>query len=260
MGPWQTITTRTALVLTTVALVSAGGGSAPIDTRDFLALSAHQVADSALHGWTVRPVRGCAAPHLEVRDTLDTRFLRVAGTGTAAWFGRELHQPIAPGTGTLRWSWRVIRHPEGADLRRRATDDAALRVFVVFEKSGWFERIPRTLFYSTGTIEAPAYARPSFQSANMHIIRMTANPSAQSSAYTFGTKSETRLPIGAGTKDPATWMESHTDPFADYQRVWGGSPRRIVGVGFMQDSEETNTLAVADLRMLQWHPSGGTHE
>lgn len=118
----------------------------------------------------------------------------------------------------------------GADLRRRDADDAALRVFVVFERTSRFERVPHTLFYTSGTIEDANYERRSFQSSNMHVIRMG----------------------GVGTV--GEWLRTTVDPFADYQRVWGGRAPSIVAIGIMQDSEQTKAMAMADIRALAWHP------
>lgn len=185
-------------------------------------------------GWVVRAVRGERAPQFSIIDSAGTRALRVTGVNRAAWFVRELDAPISPSVGSLGWSWRVLRHPGGADLRRRDADDAALRVFVVFDRANRFDRVPHTLFYSSGTVEDTQYQRRSFQSSDIQVIRMG----------------------GPGTD--GQWLRTTVDPFADHQRVWGGTARAIVAIGIMQDSEQTMSDASADVRALVWR-RGSAH-
>jgi hypothetical protein len=206
----------------------AGLRVAPLDSLVLLPLDGLSAGESLPRRWVVRPVRGERAPQLSLIDSGGTRALRIAGSDRAAWIVRELDRPIDPGSGRLAWSWRVLEHPAGADLRARSADDAALRVFVVFEREGLFDRVPHTLFYTSGTVEGAGYERPSFQSADLHVIRM-----------------------GDAASDD-DWQLTVVDPFADYQRIWGGKPRKIVAVGLMQDSEGTESRATADIRALVW--------
>ena len=198
------------------------------DSVALLPLDALATDRPLLRGWVVRAVRGALAPELSIIDSAGTRALRLAGVNRAAWFVRELDAPISPTVGSLTWSWRVLKHPGGADLRRRDADDAALRVFVVFERASRFDRVPHTLFYSSGTVEGTLYQRRSFQSSGIHVIRMG----------------------GPGTD--GQWLRTAVDPFADHQRVWGGTARAIVAIGIMQDSEQTMSDASADVRALVW--------
>lgn len=198
------------------------------DSLSLLPLLNLTAAQPLPRGWVVRAVRGEQAPRLTLVDSSGGRALRIAGTDRAAWFVYELERPIAPGVGTLAWNWRVLEHPAGADLRDRAADDAALRVFVVFARKNPFDRVPHTLFYTSGTVEGDSYERPSFQSSDLHMIRM-----------------------GRRAMD-GQWEYTVVDPFADYQRIWGGKPQAIVAVGLMQDSEETMSRTTADIRGLVW--------
>ena len=201
----------------------------PIDSLVLLPLENLSAGEALPRSWVIRPVRGERAPELTLIDRAGPRVaLRISGADRAAWLVRELDRPIMPGAGSLSWSWRVLEHPAGADLRDRAADDAALRVFVVFERKGLLDRVPHTLFYTSGTVEGANYERPSFQSGDLHVIRMRSSAS------------------------DADWRHTVVDPFADYQRIWGGKPRVIVAIGLMQDSEDTQSSATADIRALVW--------
>jgi len=195
---------------------------------DLLGLYSVQAGESLPPAWTAIPVRRQRSPGVTVLDSADARFVRLAGTGRAGWFVNRLPSPVASSTTRLAVSWRVLVAPLRADLRAAATDDAALRVFVVFATQGPFERTPRTLFYSSGTAEPSGYHRPSFQSRALHVIRLSSDVSS------------------------SMWVETELDPFRDYQRIWGGKPRAVVAVGLMQDTEQTGGTAMADVRELAW--------
>jgi len=179
-------------------------------------------------GWTVRAVRGQRAPDVAVKDSSGERFVRFSGAGRAAWFVHELETRLASAGGRLSWTWRVPVAPAGADMRANGTDDSALRVFVVFAPAGRFERPPRTLFYSVGQVEPLTFERVSSASKNLHVFRV------------------------APTAASPVWSETTVDPAADYVRIWGVAAPRIVAVGFMQDSDQTKSPAVADVAQLTW--------
>jgi Protein of unknown function (DUF3047) len=198
------------------------------ETVDLLGLQSFQPGGALPPAWTAVPARGQRAPTLTLQDSAGHRFLRLAGTRTAGWFVNRLASPVPPSTARLAVSWRVLVAPAGADLRAAASDDAALRVFVVFAMHGPLQRTPRTLFYTTGAGEPVGFNQASFQSRALHVIRIGPNIAS------------------------STWLETELDPFADYRRVWGGRLPAIVAVGLMQDTDQTGGTAIADVRMLSW--------
>jgi hypothetical protein len=195
-------------------------------TTDLLRLGAAASDASLPPGWTVRAVRGVSAPASRIIDSAGVQFLRIEGRGTAAWFGQRSALTPAP-EARLRWRWRIPVAPVGADLRERQRDDAAARIFVSFATPTRFGRPPYTLFYSAGGAEPDGYARSSFVSGALHVIRIAPPPAG-------------------------TWADVTVDPVADYARIFGRTPPRITGVGVMQDSEQTGARAVADLAALVW--------
>ncbi len=195
-------------------------------TTDLLRLDATASGATVPPGWTVRAVRGVDAPTSRIIDSAGVRFLRIEGRGTAAWYGQRLTLAPTPGS-QLTWRWRIPVAPQGADLRRKATDDAAARIFVSFDTPTRFGRAPRTLFYSVGNAEPDGYERASFVSGALHVIRIA--PPAN-----------------------GAWATVTVDPIADYVRLFGRQPPKITGVGLLQDSEQTGSLAVADLAVLEW--------
>lgn len=184
-------------------------------------------------GWKVRAVRGQSAPNIEVRNDGEGPVLRIHGAGRAAWFYRELSPEVAETDGMLRWSWRVLDAPTVADMRSEKLDDSPIRVYAVFGKPGIFGNSARIIFYTFGNAEPSGYARASFVSDKLQVIRVD------------------------GAAERTRWREHTVDPFADYRRIWKRKPPAITAVGVMQDTDQTRAQATAEIRQLEWIPAGG---
>ncbi len=196
---------------------------------DLLALGDALAGAGIPPGWTVRPVREQSAPVADIRREGDQSIFRLSGAGRAAWFYRELSPDLAESTARLHWSWRVLESPGVADLRVKSSDDAPIRVYVVFGKpGGLFGGSGRIIFYSFGNMEPAAFSAASHGSDKIHVIRVD----------------------GAGER--GAWQEHVGDPFADYRRIWRRNPPPITAIGVMQDTDQTGERAVAELRQLAW--------
>ena len=200
--------------------------------RDLLALPHEPIGAWMPSSWKVRAVRGRRAPQATVLAADGEAFLRLAGQAQAAFFVHEFPSPIAADGSRLTISWRVMKAPEGADMRQDSADDSPLRIFVVFQTTRRFGRTPRTLFYSSGRAEPAAFSRRSAKSADLHVIRITESG------------------------NDSTWTTISVEPGADYARVWGGVVPCVVAVGLMQDTDATGSAAIADLRHLLWRSRG----
>ena len=198
------------------------------DGIDLLRLAGSDIGNWKPAAWETRAVRGQRAPDAVVRDSNGVRFVRFEGTARAAFFAHNFTQPIAADRALLTISWRVPLAPRGADLRVKSLDDSPLRIFVVFQTAGLFRRIPRTLFYSSGVLEPKSYSARGAASADLHVVRISE---------------------GGNSQD---WSTISVEPAADYARVWGGTVPCVLAIGVMQDTDQTRSTAVADLRQLSW--------
>ncbi len=206
-------------------LCLASGANAQA-TIDLMALNGGKPGDALPKGWAVRAVRGQQAPSSSIVDSAGLRYLRIAGTSRAAWFLHELRMPLPVG-GQLSWRWRVPVTPVGANLSAASTDDAALRVFVVFARRGLFETTPRALFYSLADGSPPSVAT--------------------------GRRRKPLASLVAGLPAATlSWVTVTADPIADYRRLWQTDAPRIVAIGVMQDTDQTRSAAVGDLFDLKW--------
>jgi hypothetical protein len=197
----------------------------PPPVTDLLRLMEAPVGSGVPPEWHVRAVRRFDAPSSWIVDSAGTRFLRIAGTRQAAWFVHQLRRPLPPNTGRLQWTWRAPLSPVGASASSPATDDAALRVFVVFERHSRFARTPRALFYTLSDGEASTRLG---QSGPM-----------------------VSLPAGrpGAARD---WVSFTADPARDYQRIWGDEVPPLVAVGLMQDTDQTMRPAIGEVSRLEW--------
>ncbi len=196
---------------------------------DLIRLDGAPLGEGLPAGWKVRRVSGSPSPLFSVREQDGRRMVRVEGMA-AAWAHRQLGSPIHPGEGILRWSWRVLQLPEGADIRLPHKDDAALRVYVVFGKnSRLLARGNRVIFYTWGNAEPDGLILKGFVSEKIRIVRVA----------------------GAMEAD-GEWREQEAEPFKDYQRFWNREPPAISAVGLMQDTDMTGGKAISELRLLAW--------
>lgn len=180
-------------------------------------------------------VRGFSAPVTAVIDSAGIRFLRIAGQGQAGFMVRDAPTSRPLAAAALSWSVRVESAPPEADLTHADTDDAPLRVFVVFESPRRLFARPRTLFYSLDRRASAPTPRPSHVARDLRVIGM---PSA----------------------DPDTgWQMAMVDPVADNHRLWGTGEVRVVAIGVMQDTDQTGGHAVTDLRHLTWSTTDAPH-
>ena len=183
-------------------------------------------AESMPDSWASQAVRGFELPELAVVDIDGERCVRLAGTKAAGWWSRRLEDPVS--SGLLSWRWRVLEQPLGGDLRDRATDDSALRVFVVFGPPDVFDSSSRAIFYTWGHTEPSGFRSNGHRTDRFHVIRL------------------------AGSSEVGTvWRSEGVDPFGDYRRIWGGAAPPVSAIGFMQDTDQTRRRAVAELRALR---------
>ncbi len=172
-------------------------------------------------GWELRGVRGAPKPELSV--TLDGA-LRVEGTGAAGFAVFELDQRIAPGAGALTWRWRTATALEGADLRDRRKDDSPVRLMIMFGDR-------RMLFYSWGSTNMVGEWFESWTGSDRIVIVL-------------------RRALDAD----GAWHTERRDPFADYRMAFERDPPAIAAVGIVQDADQLEAEAWAEVADINWAP------
>lgn len=168
--------------------------------------------------WKVRGDEDEARKIYRVTEENGNRFLHASADRQAIQIGlvQEFRPQEFP---VLRWRWRAIQLPPGADERRRETHDSAAGVYVVFD-GRIFPRIIKYVWSSTlpvGTrIQNPLYWRG----------RM--------------------LVLQSGSTGRGEWHQEMVNFYQDYKELFGREPGEVQGIGLMTSSSYTKSVALAD--------------
>lgn len=169
-------------------------------------------------GWQVRQFSGTT--HYVLGEDQGRRALRADSRAAASGLFREIEVDLAA-TPYLHWSWKVDDVLDGNDERSRAGDDYAARIYVVFSGGLWFWRT-RAVNY--------------VWSSHQHIERTWLN------AYTGDAR---MIAVESGATHAGKWIHERRDVRADYRRLFGEEPGRIVAVALMTDTDNTGASAGA---------------
>ncbi len=124
-------------------------------------------------------------------------------------------------TPIIEWSWKAVRLPAGADVRRRAQSDAAAQVLAVWPRAPELIR-SRILAYTWDTT-APA--------GIMERNRKT--------------RTVTFVIVRSGPSGLAQWLTERRDVSADYRRVYAEEPDRLPVLALSIDTNDTRAPAQA---------------
>jgi DUF3047 family protein len=119
----------------------------------------------------------------------------------------------------LRWRWRALQLPTGADERATKTNDSAAAVYVIFDN----QVVPRVIKYvwsstlPVGTqIDSPVYWR-----AKVVVLQ-------------------------SGPSNKGEWRQETVNFYKDYKTLFGAEPGEVQGIAVLTDSDMTGTVAEAD--------------
>lgn len=171
-----------------------------------------------MEGWQARQFSGTT--HYALGDDQGRRALRADSRAAASGLFREIEVDLTA-TPYLHWSWKVDDVLNGNDERSRAGDDYAARIYVVFSGGLWFWRT-RAVNY--------------VWSSHQHIESTWFN------AYTGNAR---MIAVESGTTHTGKWIHARRDVRADYRRLFGAEPGRVVAVALMTDTDNTGASAGA---------------
>lgn len=151
--------------------------------------------------------------------------------------------------GRLRWTWRVDQPLAAPDLRRKAGDDAALKVCAMFDMP--LDRVPfverQLLRLAASRLGQAIPAATLCWVWDPSLPRETLLPNAHSRRLRF---------ITLGGK-PGQWESEERDLASDFQRAFGEEsaelpPLRALAIG--ADADNTAGHSIGWVRQLQWLP------
>ncbi|WP_158247255.1 DUF3047 domain-containing protein [Geothermobacter hydrogeniphilus] len=127
----------------------------------------------------------------------------------------------------LSWRWKIAATLPGGDGSRRATDDYAARIYVIFPGRFFFKT--RTLNYIWGN----------------RLPRETLAPSPVTSKSMM-------LAVESGNRHAGEWRLERRNVLKDFRRAFGEEPPPVGAIAIMTDGDDTGGRAVAwydDLRI-----------
>lgn len=147
------------------------------------------------------------------------KVLHIKSRGDSSTISKEVKVDVKE-TPILEWQWKAVALPAGADARRKATDDQALQLYVVFE------RFPSLL--------------------RSRIIGYIWDSSAPEGTTIKSEKSGlvTYVVVRSGTKDLGKWLTESRNVLEDYKRIYGGEPGKTArAISIAIDSDDTASSA-----------------
>ncbi|TFG93359.1 MAG: DUF3047 domain-containing protein, partial [Syntrophobacterales bacterium] len=127
----------------------------------------------------------------------------------------------------LSWKWKVGRLPDGGDVRKSATDDQAIQIYVAFKPTGWPEKLNTPVIGYIWGVECP-------------------KGSMITSDQLFADK--VRYVVLRNKEDTLnTWFGEKRNLEEDYKKLFpdidNGQPRDIKGISFYINSQNTKSAA-----------------
>jgi len=148
------------------------------------------------------------------------RALRLKSANEHSTIAKEVKVRLAA-TPVLKWDWRVVTQPAGADLRERSTSDASGHIFVLWPR---FPAIVRSRLI--GYVWDPALAVGT-------IVR-----SRKTATVTF-------IVARAGAERLGQWVSDERNVADDYRRVYGEEPDDPKAIALSIDTNDTRSSAEA---------------
>lgn len=157
--------------------------------------------------------------------------LRLVSDGNSALIGTEKGFPLDAGAAPrLRVTLKVKAVPRGSDLSRKSGDDAALRVYLAFDRGGGMLKPPNTLAYAWTEKDDAGTMIRSAHYPNLYYVS-----------------------LGKGATPQDRWTVAERDLAADYRRAFPDDPALppLKGLMLKCDSNDTKTTAESALASIE---------
>jgi hypothetical protein len=120
----------------------------------------------------------------------------------------------------LAWSWKIDHVLPRGDVRTRAGDDCAARVYVVFPHWAFWKTKAIVYIWANGLPRGKAIANPFSANAMM-------------------------VAVESGSEKAGAWVEEKRNVLEDYQRYFKEDPPKVGAVAIMTDTDNTKDAATA---------------
>lgn len=149
----------------------------------------------------------------------------------------------------LTWEWRVANILTKGDVRTKAGDDYAARIYITFSETAdrlpLYQRVKRAAIEMLYGVAPPSAA----------IAYIWANHAEVDSVYPNAYTDRCRMiVVESGPVHLNQWRSVRRDIVADFRRAFGDDPPRISGIAVMTDTDNTAASATAWYGDLVLHP------
>jgi DUF3047 family protein len=122
-------------------------------------------------------------------------------------------------TPVLEWSWKAVVLPKGGDSRKKATDDQAAQIFVVWPR--FPEAVRSRIIGYVWDTTAPVGT----------IVK-----SEKTSTVTY-------VVLRSGTAELGKWISERRNVAEDFRKIYGEDPEHPGAVSISIDTNDTNSVA-----------------
>lgn len=150
----------------------------------------------------------------------------------------------------VAWRWKIDRPLAGADERKKAADDCAARVFVIFKDdlpgASRFARLKQRLASRVSSAVPPGVAICYVWANRLNKDEVIESP------YTDWVRV---VAVESGAERAGQWVAEERNVFDDFKKFFGNPPKQIIGIAVMTDSDNTHQPAVAFYNDIRFKPA-----
>ncbi|MEX8502201.1 MAG: DUF3047 domain-containing protein [Leptothrix ochracea] len=194
---------------------------------------------SAEQAWVPVNLPGKRPTTYRWMDQNGARVIEATADKSASMLRRTL-KIDACGEAKVRFSWRLDQANLLADVSQSDLEDASVRVILAFDGDHAKLSMRNQALFEMAELmsgERPPYAT---------LMYVWDHKAATDSVVVNPRTDRIRdLVVESGTARLGRWLSYERDVAADYRRVFGEEPGRLIGLAIMTDSDNTGTQAQA---------------
>lgn len=200
--------------------------------------------------WQVEQIdKKIPATRYQLRHWDGVNAVEANADASMALLGRPLTVDLEK-TPILCWRWRVDHVLKGADMRTKAGDDYAARVYLTFrippDQLGFGTRAKLALARSIYGDQVPD-AAINYVWDNVHPPETLMN-----NAYTDRAR---MIVVRSGEREAGRWVMEQRDVQADFQRAFGSLRGQLSGLAIAVDTDNTREKARAGFAEFRFVPT-----
>jgi len=210
------MTRLVAVALLFVLAVSAWAADVVIEDWKSQKVGAHGIPD----GWLGGQTWGLPQHDMTIEENEGHRVLHLKSKIESSAVRRDIRGRInLKETPILEWSWKALTLPKNGDCRKKATDDQAAQLYVVWPR--FPEAVRSQIIGYIWDSTAPAGS----------IVK-----SEKTSTVTY-------VVMRSGTADLGKWITERRNVLEDYKKIYGAQPDNPGYISIAIDSDDTVSSA-----------------